>query len=97
MRLTASQAQHVADQLDGQAIPDEHPNTPQLREAIGDHTFILNANGLHVVEPGPTNSGEADASALRIASWSQETEGQLVLHEPQSVQTVTLDSDAPDA
>lgn len=91
MKLTSEQAQHVADQLEGQTIPEEHPNTPQLREAIGDHTFFLNNEGLHIVEPEAGNGSAADASALKIASWSQEQEGHLFLHEPQAAQSVSLD------
>jgi hypothetical protein len=89
MKLNAQQAQHVASQLRAHAIPDEHPTTPQLKEAIGDHTFFLNDQGLHVVEPGATD-GRSEASALKIASWSEEQEGQLFLHEPQEAQAVTL-------
>ena len=92
MKLTAEQAQHVADQLQGQTIPEEHPNTPQLREAVGDHTFFLNNNGLHIVEAGLVEGGaDTDAAALKVASWSQEQEGHLFLHEPEPAQVVTID------
>lgn len=96
MKLTTEQAQHVANQLQGQAIPEEHPNAPQLKEAIGDHTFILNGEGLHIVEPGASDSGGAEAAVLRIGSWSQETEGQLFLHEPQGAQAVELEPERPE-
>jgi hypothetical protein len=96
MKLTLEQTQHVADQLQGQAIPEEHPNTPQLREAIGDHTFFLNNDGLHIVEPPAEEATGEDASALRIASWSRDQEGQLFLHEPQPAQAVSLKPSGPD-
>lgn len=90
MRLSPQQIEHVADQLHGHAIPDEHPNTPQLKEAFGDHTFFLSEQGLHIVEP-EGNSGRSDGSVLRVGSWSEDKEGHLVLHEPQSTHLVTLD------
>ncbi len=91
MKLNETQAQHVAEQLQGQAIPEEHPNAPQLKEAIGDHTFFLNEEGLHVVEPGAEGSDQPEAAALRIGSWSQESEGQLFLHAPEEGRAVTLE------
>lgn len=96
MRLTFEQAMHVADQLQGQAIPEEHPNTPQLREAIGDHTFFLNNDGLHIVEPNAEAPSEEEGSAVRIASWSRDQEGQLFLHEPEATQAVSLKPSGPD-
>lgn len=92
MKLTDAQAEHVAEQLAGQAIPDEHPNAPQLREAVGDHTFFLNNDGLHIIEPTDSDAG-SDASAVRIASWSPEQQGHLFLHEPQVAGAVTLERD----
>ena len=96
MKLTTEQTQHVASQLQAQAIPDEHPSTDQLRQVIGDHTFFLDDSGLHIVEQGTApNGAEPRVAALQVASWSQDTDGQLHLHEPQVTQAVSIDPAGP--
>jgi hypothetical protein len=90
MKLSNEQAQHVADQLSGQAIDEEHPSGQQLKQAAGDHTFFVNNDGLHVVEPRAMPGG-ADGAVIKIGSWSEEQEGHLKLHEPEIHGEVSLD------
>lgn len=90
MKLNSEQAQHVADQLEGQIVPEEHPSAAELKQALGDHTFFLNGSGLHVVEPDTSTDNDDDAAAIKIGSWAQGADGQLYIHEPQPVQAVTL-------
>jgi len=51
MKLNSAQVEQTLNQLDAQAIPEDHPMVPKLNELFGDHTFFLNNDGLNVVEP----------------------------------------------
>ena len=46
MKLNSAQTEQTLAQLDGEAIPKEHPMLAQLERMFGDHTFILDAKGL---------------------------------------------------
>src|SRR4051812_41674766 len=58
MKLSTARVQQTLSQLeeqtifqDARAIPDDNPAIPQLNELFGDHTFFLDSDGLHIVEP----------------------------------------------
>jgi hypothetical protein len=51
MKLTSEQVARTINQFEVQAIPDSHPAIPQLNELFGDHTFLLDSNGLNILEP----------------------------------------------
>lgn len=40
MRTTAARLARFEDQLGIAAVPEEHPVTPDLKDAFGDHTFF---------------------------------------------------------
>jgi len=88
MKMEATLQRKVEEELGVEAIPDEHPVMPQLKEVFGDHTFFLGAEGLNIVEtdPAPDNS---NGNVIKLASWSEDR-SQLNGHEPE-VLPVTVD------
>ena len=64
MKLSTARVQRTLSQLeeqtmfqDARAIPDDNPAIPRLNELFGDHTFFINGDGLHIVEPAEIPSG----------------------------------------
>lgn len=96
MKLNAAQIHKIEAQLGVQAVPDEHPVTPNLKEAYGDHTFFLDAAGLNVVEADPSPEN-ASGNVVKLASWTSEERTELLTHEPEVLGvTVELEPDEPD-
>ena len=51
MKLNAAQVTRTVSQLEVEALPENHPLTPKLNQIFGDHTYLLDDNGLNIVEP----------------------------------------------
>lgn len=51
MKLTSAQVERTMSQFEVQALPDNHPAVPELNELFGEHTFLLDSNGLNILEP----------------------------------------------
>ena len=85
MKLTSEQVTRTANQFEVQALPDSHPAIPQLNELFGEHTFLLDANGLNILEPDDANPrGRVQAArVVNLANWSDETLTRLAPHEPE--------------
>lgn len=95
MKLNDAQRRKVEEQFGVEAIPEEHPVSPDLKDAFGDHTFFLDADGLNIVETASpeTTSG----NVVKVASWSGEERKALLPHEPEVLPvTVDLESKDPD-
>ena len=93
MKLTGAELQSVERQLGVEAIPDDNPAMPKLQEVFGDHSFFVDAAGLNVVEPTPTN--EAEGAVLKVASWAEDGQS-LQVHEPEILEVkVLMDGPAP--
>ena len=85
MKLTPAQIEHVRTQLDLEPMGEDHEAYPALVNRFGDHSFFLNADGLHIVEPNVTARGEDRTGALvTLASWADETRAQLRPHAPKA-------------
>ena len=85
MKLNTALVERTLSRFDAQAIPEDHPAVPKLSHVFGDHTFFLNANGLHVVEPVEAAEPEAEAGkVIKLAGWSEANRSTLAPHEPQS-------------
>jgi hypothetical protein len=85
MKLTSEQVTRTTNQFEVQALPDSHPAVPQLKEMFGEHTFLLDSNGLNILEPAdasPPGPIQA-AQVVNLANWSDETLTRLAPHEPQ--------------
>jgi hypothetical protein len=85
MKLTSAQVERTINQFEAQAIPDGHPVVPQLNELFGDHTFLLDSNGLNILEPADEASQELVQAArvINLANWSDENLTRLAPHEPE--------------
>ena len=82
MKLNAAQLPNVEQQLGVEALPEEHPVMPKLVEAFGEHTFFVDAAGLHIVEL--TVAAEmSNGTVVRLASWAGEERDKLQIHEPE--------------
>src|SRR5712675_1479925 len=85
MKLTSEQVARTINQFEVQAIPDSHPAIPQLNELFGDHTFLLDSNGLNILEPADETPRGAVRAArvVNLANWSGDNLTKLAPHEPQ--------------
>jgi hypothetical protein len=84
MKLTAALVRSTVNQFPAEPIPENHPVVPQLVELFGDHTFFLDHNGLHIVEP--VNAGDAGSRAgqvVELAAWADTKQTNLAPHAPQ--------------
>ena len=85
MKLTSAQVERTINQFEAQALPDNHPAVPQLNEMFGDHTFLLDSNGLNILEPADEAPREwvQAARVINLANWSDENLTRLAPHEPE--------------
>ena len=89
MRLSPTMVAQTLSQFEAQAIPDNHPSMPELNRTFGDHTFFLDGEGLHIVEPTvATDSGLAAGKVVRVASWQDADRTSLVAHRPEPTDVV---------
>jgi hypothetical protein len=89
MKLNTAQRRHIEEQLGVEAVPEEHPVTPDLKEAFGDHTFFLDSAGLNIVEPDASPE-PSKGKVVKLATWGSEECTELLGHEPE-VLPVTVD------
>lgn len=91
MRLSSELVERTVSQIGAQAIPDNHPAVPQLNSLFGDHTFFLDGDGLHIVEPvESTPAGARAGKIVKLASWGDETRTSLAPHEPEPTDVVVV-------
>lgn len=83
MKLSTGQLDKVEQQLGVEALPEENPAMPQLKEMFGDHTFFVDAAGLNIVEPiDPANADTANV--VKLAAWTEDGT-HLNVHEPEAL------------
>ena len=91
MKLTSTQLERTLGQIEARAIPDDHPVVSQLNDLFGEHTFLLDSNGLNIVEPA-VESAEAgivqSAKIVNLASWNADDD--LEPHEPKPTDVVVV-------
>jgi hypothetical protein len=97
MKLNTAQVERTVNQLQAQALPDNHPLIPQLNRLYGDHTYFLNGEGLNIVEPAdralelPTKQVSAMGVVFNVAYWTDSNPPKLEAHEPEMTEnTVSL-------
>ena len=85
MKLNATQIERTMNQFEAQALPDNHPAVPELSNLFGDHTFLLDRNGLNILEPAADipQGGVQAARVINLANWSDENLNKLSPHEPE--------------
>jgi hypothetical protein len=83
MKLDSAQVQRTLGQFEARVIPDDSPMIAKLNELFGEHTFFLDQHGLNIVEPVEAAEPAADrAKVVNLASWSDDSQSGLKLHEP---------------
>jgi hypothetical protein len=96
MRLTTPLIQRTLNQIEAQAIPDNHPAMGELSRTFGDHTFFIGAEGLHIVElTVETEDGHEAGQIVRVASWQDASRTSLVAHPPEPTDVVVELEDEP--
>jgi hypothetical protein len=91
MKLTSELVKRTVSQFDAETIPETHPAIPQLNNMFGDHTFFLDSNGLHIVEPvEPSESGVRSGKVVKLASWSDANRTSLAPHRPEVTDVVIV-------
>ena len=85
MKLTSEQVTRATNQFEVQPLPDGHPAVPQLKELFGEHTFLLDSNGLNILEPDDAIPQDLvqTARVINLANWSDATLTRLTPHEPE--------------
>ena len=83
MKLNTTQVERTLHQLHAQALPDTHPSMPELNRVFGEHTFFLDENGLHIVEPADPEEGEQAGCVVKLASWQDASRTRLAAHPPE--------------
>jgi hypothetical protein len=84
MKLSSQAVEQTLTQFEAEALPDNHPAVAQLNQLFGEHTYFLDGDGLHVVEPAqPTDSGAKAGVVVKLASWSDSSRTSLAPHAPE--------------
>jgi hypothetical protein len=84
MKLSQAQINRTLSQFKAQVLADDHPAVAQFCELFGQHTFFLDARGLHVLELLEVPGMEAqDGEMISIADWSDTNSTKLTTHQPE--------------
>ena len=83
MKMNSAQIKQTLQQFQARTIPAGHSVMSQLERLFGDHTYFLDGKGLNIVEPVDTKQdGGIRAVVVNLASWADESEGNLEPHTP---------------
>jgi len=89
MKLNSAQVQRTLGQFEASVIPNDAPVIAKLNELFGEHTFFLDQHGLNIMEPVEATDPAADcAKVVNLASWSDESQSGLKLHDPAATDIV---------
>lgn len=91
MKLSTSLVHQALEQMEERAsfegtvaIPDDSPAVPKLNEVFGQHTFFLDTEGLHIIEPTRLDGGETmKGQVVKLASWGDPGCTSLAPHRPE--------------
>ncbi|MGH6866811.1 MAG: hypothetical protein ACREDO_11735 [Methyloceanibacter sp.] len=89
MKLSSQAVEQTLSQFEAEPLPDNHPAVAQLNQLFGEHTFFLDGNGLHIIEPAQaTDSQTQRGLVVKLASWSDSSRTSLAPHEPEPTNLV---------
>jgi hypothetical protein len=84
MKLSSQAVEQALNQFEAECLPDTHPAVEQLNQLFGEHTYFLDGEGLHIVEPTePAAPGALTAVLVKLASWSDSSRTSLAPHAPE--------------
>jgi hypothetical protein len=81
MILNPTQAVMVEHQLGAMVLADDHPLTHRFTELYGEHTFLLDDNGLNILEPNDAPL-QSTARVINLGSWTNDEHKELRIHKP---------------
>jgi hypothetical protein len=97
MRLSTARIQRTLDQLEEHSafqdtlmIHDDSPLKPKLSELFGDHTFFLDSEGVHIVEPAEPRSSVPAGKVVKLAGWKDNSHTALTPHRPQATDIIVV-------
>ncbi len=97
MKLSTVRVQRTLDQLEEQTafhdalmINEESPLKSKLSELFGDHTFFLDNEGVHIVEPAEPRSSVPAGKIIQLARWKDANHTALTPHRPQETDIVVV-------
>ena len=74
-----------------QLVAESNPAMPQLREVFGDHTFFVDSDGLHILEPAEKpKDGAMVGKLVAVAGWGDAAQTKLAPHEPEPTDVVVV-------
>jgi hypothetical protein len=88
MKLNDEQVKAVEEHTGLQPIPEDNPAMTQLKQNFGEHTFYVDDRGLYVLETAADDDQQTHATAVQVASWTDENRTALQAHEPQATDAV---------
>jgi len=109
MKLSTARIKRTLDQLeehtalhDALMIREDSPLQPKLSELFGEHTFFLDSDGIHIVEPDEPRSSVPTGKVIKLAAWKDASRTALTPHRPQATDIVVVlgseeaEEDAPE-
>jgi len=82
MKLNCELVELTLGQIEAEAIPEDHPVIPKLKDLFGDHTFFVDASGLNIIEP--MEEKPRIGKLVNVASWADTDPPHLQPHMPES-------------
>lgn len=84
MKLNEAQISKTLAQVRAQVLAEDHPAAVQFLEMFGQHTFFLDAQGLHVLELLEVPGMEAEeGEMISLADWADADFTRLTTHQPE--------------
>jgi hypothetical protein len=82
MKMDSALVDRTLSQIKAEAIPEDHPALPKLKDLFGDHTFFLDPSGLNIIEP--VEERPQTGMVVNVASWDDDDPPHLLAHAPES-------------
>ena len=99
MKLSTARVKRTLGQLEHQEgientvpVPEDSPVLPQLSHLFGEHTFFLDSDGLHIVQPlEPAIAADGPTGQLvKLAGWTDDGHTTLALQQPEPTEIVVV-------
>ncbi len=91
MKLSNQAVEQTLTQFEAECLPETHPAVAQLNQLFGEHTFFLDGEGLHIVEPtAAADAGAQKGVVVKLASWSDSSRTSLAPHAPEPTDRVVV-------
>ncbi len=98
MILSKNHIEQIHEKKGIDPLPEDYPPMSELIKALGNNTFYLTGDGMHIWEYAKVDGAEGEVIiAIKVASWANDEKSDLTLHHPQLTDvTIKLESDSID-